>query len=333
MPIYKGSSYLKETLNNTLNQDFDNFEIIIGDDNPPELKDEIKRTQEIIKSFNNLRIKYFKNEINLGYPKNLQRIVSKAEGDILFLMAQDDLLAKGTLRKTHDAFFLDEDIGVVTRPYFWFYEDVKRPVRAVMPYDKNKDAALSIWDGEKAVLKVLESVGQLSGLAYMKKYLEVPFHNDVFPAHIYPFLGIFKKHKCVFLKDFTVAVRIPSSQTRHISAIYDKSPTLSWMEMFESIFKEQIYEKIKDICIKHYAKNFLGLIQIKNYSVFKNLMREILILVRFYPLNLLDIKFWFFSLGTILTPKDLLIWLVDTYKRKVLSRRLEKIKFIVPYEN
>jgi len=329
MPIYKGSSHLKEALNNILNQDFDNLEIIIGDDNPPEFEYEIKRTQEIIKSFDDPRIKYFKNKINLGYPKNLQKIVSKAQGDILFLMAQDDLLAKGTLRKTHDAFFLDENIGVVTRPYFWFYENVKRPVRAVMPYGKNKDVVLSIWDGEKAVLKVLESVGQLSGLAYMKKYLEVPFHDDVFPAHIYPFLGIFKKHKCVFLKDFTVAVRIPTSQTRYVSSIYDKPPTLSWIEMFETVLREDDYKEIRNMCIKHYAQNFLGLIQIKNYSTFKNLIREILILLKFHPLNLLDIKFWFFSLGTILIPRNLLIWLVDNYKKKVLSRRLDEVRFII----
>lgn len=327
MPVYKGSNYLEETLNNILNQNFNELEIIIGDDNPPELKDEIEKTQKIIKSFKDDRIRYFKNEVNLGYPKNLRKIVSKAEGDVLFLMAQDDLLAKGTLRQTHDAFFLAKDIGVVTRPYFWFYEHLSKPARAVMPYDKNNNVVLSIGDGEKAVLKVLDSVGQLSGLAYMKRYLNVPFHDDIFPAHIYPFLGIFKDHKCAFLKDFTVAVRVTSSQTRKISSIYDKSPTLSWIEMFIKVFNEKEHEEIKEYCIKNLAKNFLGLVQIKNYSTMKNLMREILILIKYHPFNLLNFKFWFIVFGTIVVPRGPLIWLVDNYKKKILSRRLRSIEF------
>ena len=74
-------------------------------------------------------------------------------------------------------------------------------MRAVTPYDPVKDAVLSIYDGKEAFNKIFDSVGQLSGLAYRREYLEIPFHHDVFPAHIYPFAGILKKHKCDVLID------------------------------------------------------------------------------------------------------------------------------------
>ena len=70
------------------------------------------------------------------------------KGDIIFLMGQDDILAKNALSKTYNAFLLDEDIGVVTRPYYWFNKDVRKPVRVVTPYNENKDSIISVFDGE-----------------------------------------------------------------------------------------------------------------------------------------------------------------------------------------
>mgnify|MGYP001561445576 CR=1 FL=1 len=106
IPVYKGSSLLRECLQSIVKQGFTNYEIIIGEDTPPEYRDEIKKTQEIIQSFPNQNIQYFKNKMNLGYPKNLQKIVSFAKNDIIFLMGQDDILSRNALQKTHDAFFL-----------------------------------------------------------------------------------------------------------------------------------------------------------------------------------------------------------------------------------
>ena len=74
------------------------------------------------------------------------------------------------------------------------------------------------------------TLDQLSGLAYRVKFMDIPFHPDCFPCHIYPFASIFKKHPVVFLKDYNVAVRIATSQTRFISSIYEKSPMQSWLD-------------------------------------------------------------------------------------------------------
>jgi len=123
-----------------------------------------------------------------------------------------------------------------------------------------------------------------------------------------------------------VAVRIASSQTRFKSSIYDISPTESWVKMFNTVYQGKKYEEVKKAGIEQIVKNFVGLVQLKNYSTFKNLLREIFILLKLRPANLLDPKFWFFSLGTILIPRKLLISLVDNYKNKILLRRLKNIE-------
>ncbi len=329
VPIYNSSHLIGDMLDSIFSQEgfHNNFEIVIGDDNPPEEREEIKKTKEAIDRYNDGRIKYHKNEVNLGYAKNLQGIISRAQNDVLFLMAQDDILARDALQKTHDAFLLDSDVGVVTRPYFWFEKDFNKPVRAVLPYDKNKDSVISIFDSKRAFLKIFESVGQLSGLAYRREFLGISFNDECFPAHIYPFAGILRKHKCVFLKDYTVAIGIEDSQTRFVSSIYDLSPTESWLKMYRTVFADKKYKKQREWGEEHILTNFMGLVQLKNYAKTGILWREIKILVNNRKKNLFDLKFWFFVLGTILTPKFILIPLVDWYKSRINFKFLNGIKF------
>ncbi len=320
IPTYNGASFIGPTLQSILAQDFQNYKIIISDDNS------IDNTIDVVKTFKDERIKIFENKENLGYGKNLEVLRKQAKGDILFLMGQDDILREGALSKTHSAFLSDENVGVVTRPYFWFDEDISHPVRAVRPYDKNQDSEISIFDGKKAIQKIFESVGQLSGLAYRIKYMDIGFHEDIFPAHIYPFASILKKYKVVFLKDYTVAVRIGSSVTRHNSRIYDISPAESWIRMFETVYSGKEYVNLRKDCIEFITRtHFDGLVQLKTSASMKILLREILILIRYRWLNIFSIKFWLFALGTILVPRKILRVSVDGFKRNILSKTLNDI--------
>ena len=327
-PIYCGSKLLPGSLGSVLKQSFSNFEVLIGDDTPPQKKKEIRDTKMVIADFKDQRIKYRRNSQNLGYPLNLRKIVSRAKGDIIFLMAQDDILAQGALQKTHDAFLLDLKVGVVTRPYFWYMDNIQQPVRVVLPYSSKKDSILSIKKNKKAFLKIFESVGQLSGLAYRRKLLSAPFHHEVFVAHIYPFAGILRDYKCVFLKDYTVAVGIKESQTRFVSTIYDISPTDSWIRMYKNIFLGKEYQQQREWGVEHMTTNFEGLVQLKNYAKPGVLLKEIKIMIKNRWQILLNPKFWFFSIGAVIIPKKALIWLTDYYKNKFLSKRLEKLKIV-----
>ena len=320
MPVYNNASLIGETMKSILSQSFQDFEIIISDDCSTD------DTIEVIKKFKDKRIKIYRNKKNLGYGKNLQVLRKLIKGDILFLMGQDDILLKNALLKTYQAFLLGEEIGAVTRPYYWFDEDVKKPIRAVTPYDEKKDRVISIFDGEREVQKIFESVGQVSGLAYRVKYMDTDFHQDIFPAHIYPFASITKKYKIVFLKDYTIAVRISVSMSRTSTRTYQVSPTKSWLKMLNTVYQGDKYQEVKKTAVNQVAANFIGLVQIKNYGTFQYLIREIFIMLRLHPLSILNLKFWFFSLGTIFIPRRILIWLVDNYKNKILSRSLKNIK-------
>jgi len=322
IPVYNGALVVGETLKSILSQSFSNYEIIISDDCS---KDE---TLKVVMSFKDKRIILFKNEKNLGYSKNLENCRKKAKGDIIYLMGQDDILGEDALLNTYKAFQKSEDIGAVTRPYFWFDRNINNPVRAKEQINSLNDNIIKITDNPQNVIAVFKTLDQLSGLAYRRKYMDLPFHEDIFPCHVYPFASIFKKHPVVFLKDYNIAVRISSSQTRSVSSIYNKSPIQSWIDMFNYVFYEKKFERIKEYCIKNFvAVNYVGLVQIRNYAKYRYLLREIWMLLKYRWQNIYNLQFWFFSLGCIVIPAQLLIPMVDWYKNKINLKRLKNIKF------
>ncbi len=322
IPTYNGERVILDTLRSILSQNFNNYEIIVQDDASTD------KTVEIIKSLEDERIKVFLNEKNLGYPKNLEKLSQRANGEIIYLMGQDDILGEGALLKTHAALQKNENIGAVVRPYYWFKRDIAKPVRATGRLNQSEEEIIHISDNYDKVILAIDVAGQLSGLALRRKYLDCPFNEEVFPCHVYPLASIFKKHPIVFLPEYTVAVRIESSQCRNFSKIYEKSPVKSWVDFFHNIFPEKEFDQLRVYGIKNYvAKNYVGLIQIRNYAKFKYLLREIGYLLKYRPENIFSPAFWFFSLGTMVTPPFILIPLVDWYKAKINSRRLKHIKF------
>lgn len=322
IPTYNGSNCITETIKSILSQDFKDFRILVCDDASKD--DTLKTIQQIKDS----RIAILKNKNNLGYSKNLERAQQHVTAEFIYLMGQDDIMAKQALKNTIKAFKMSKNIGAVTRPYFWFDKNIKIPVRAKNQLNPKKNTIVKITDNPKKVIRVFETLDQLSGLAYRREFMDIPFHEDIFPAHIYPFASIFKKHPIVFLKDYNIAVRIASSQTRSLSSIYNKSPLLSWIEMVKSIYSEKKYLKVQKYLIKDFiTKNYVGLVQLRNYAKYKYLLREIWYLIKFNWENIFSFSFWFFSFGCIVTPSPILIPMVDWYKNKIYSKSLKHIKF------
>ncbi len=323
MPVYNAVTVVKETIDSILGQTFTDFELIITDDNSSD------KTSKIINEIKDDRVNFFQYKKNVGYPRNLERCINKCSNEIVFLMAQDDILAQGTLELVHRLFEENKNVGAITRPYYWFHDNVEKPVRAKEQYNPNKNCIISIDSDFNSLIKVFQTLDQLSGLAFRREFINQHINEDIFTAHIYPFVSILKSHDIIYLKDYVVAVRIASSQTRHFTSTYSKSPMQSWVDMFNNIFYEEKFREMKEYCIKYFvAKNFVGLIQIKNYGKTSWLVREMKLLVKYNKRNVFDPRLWFFGIGTLILPRTMLIPLVDFYKENVLSKSLKHVKSI-----
>lgn len=87
MSIYNESELLiRESVHSILSQTYKDFEFIIIDDNPDR-----KDVKEILDSFHDKRIIYFKNKQNIGLAMSMNKAVEIAKSDILIRMDADDI--------------------------------------------------------------------------------------------------------------------------------------------------------------------------------------------------------------------------------------------------
>ena len=151
IPTYNMGGLIGDVINDVLGQSYANFEIIISDNNSQD------DTEKIVKSFKDPRIRFFKNDTNVGYARNLQLCLERSGGDIIYLLSAKGRISRDALEKTYAAFMISEDIGAVTRPYYWYGKDLQTPVRAKERYAKEKDAVISIHDNIEAIIAVVKT--------------------------------------------------------------------------------------------------------------------------------------------------------------------------------
>lgn len=95
---YNRGHSLPQTLDSILDQDFTDFELIISDDNSTD------NTQAVCEGYvkRDSRVKYFRNEINLKMPGNLNAAISKASGDFIANLHDGDIYRRDIIRKWYD---------------------------------------------------------------------------------------------------------------------------------------------------------------------------------------------------------------------------------------
>lgn len=86
VPCYKLAHFLGDCLRSILEQDYDDFEVIVMDDCSPD------DTAAVAASFTDPRLRYVRNEPNLGHLRNYNRGIGLAKGRYLWLISADDRL-------------------------------------------------------------------------------------------------------------------------------------------------------------------------------------------------------------------------------------------------
>lgn len=93
MPTYNGEKYIKEQLDSILSQISVDDEVIISDDSSTD------KTLEIIKSYNDSRLKVLENNHFKSPIYNLENALKQAKGDYIFLADQDDVWYSNKVEK------------------------------------------------------------------------------------------------------------------------------------------------------------------------------------------------------------------------------------------
>lgn len=116
IPAYNRASVLGELLDSILQQEYDDFEVVICEDNSPE-RQQISEVVSVYQSRYPEKIRYIENKKNLGYDGNLRNIIEQAHGQYCLFMGNDDLMCPGALGKVGSALERYDNVGVLVRSY------------------------------------------------------------------------------------------------------------------------------------------------------------------------------------------------------------------------
>lgn len=93
MPSWNTGKFIAESIQSVIDQTYKNWELLIVDDCSTD------NTDEVVSSFNDKRIKYLKNETNLGAALTRNRALREAQGEWIAFLDSDDLWAPEKLEK------------------------------------------------------------------------------------------------------------------------------------------------------------------------------------------------------------------------------------------
>jgi glycosyltransferase involved in cell wall biosynthesis len=106
MPVFNAEKYLSTAIDSILNQTFKSFEFLIFNDGSND------NTHSIIQKYQDKRIKYIKNETNLGIVNALNHCFNISVGKYLIRMDSDDIADKKRIEIQVDYMEKNRDVGV-----------------------------------------------------------------------------------------------------------------------------------------------------------------------------------------------------------------------------
>lgn len=126
IPTYNRAQMLRECIGSILQQSMSDFELIVCDNNSEDM------TEAVVKSFNDKRLKYFKNSHNIGIRGNWNRCLSLASGVFITIFPDDDMMMPNNLENKVAVLSENPAIGLVHSKYH-----VMNAEGQIIKYDTN----------------------------------------------------------------------------------------------------------------------------------------------------------------------------------------------------
>ncbi len=145
MPVYNGEKYLNAAIDSILNQTFPNFEFIIINDGSTD------KTEDIILSYKDIRIRYVKNEVNLQIVKTLNKGIKLAKAKYIARMDADDISSPKRFETQIE--FMENNINIdicgtwmksTDNKYMWKYPKNHDEIKAQMIFNSALSGASTI---------------------------------------------------------------------------------------------------------------------------------------------------------------------------------------------
>ncbi len=238
MPAYNASKTIKEAINSILAQTFVKFELIIVDDGSKDA------TATIIEQYRDPRIRYYRNERNMGLVNTLNRAISLCTGDYVARMDSDDISLPQRIEK--QVIFMEAHMDCVICGTFAkaFIEnnDGKKNTKRVLRYEVNdtdikKELVFECCFAHPSVM-FRRSVFLLT---------ETRYHNDYLNSEDYKYwIDLMEFGEYHNIPEFLLLYRLSPSQMSAASDITLRNSSRCRMEYIRKVYGEKVYDTIRN---------------------------------------------------------------------------------------
>jgi len=126
IPTYNRAGLLRQAITSVLEQGFQDFEIIVHDNASTD------DTSDVVRSFSDARVRYFRNPQNLGHRENWKRCFRAAVGNYLAPLPDDDVMLPENLSRKVEFLRHNPLVGLVHSKYHVIDQDGQ-----ILLYDTN----------------------------------------------------------------------------------------------------------------------------------------------------------------------------------------------------
>ncbi len=172
IPSYNRPNTLKILLESIDINCKNDFEIVICEDYSPQREIINKIVNEYCINYK-VRVKYFENENNLGYDKNLKRLINKANGEFIIFMGDDDIFIKENLKDYFEFLKTNKHLGYILRAYQKLYPS--GDLEIFRYYDRD----MFFEPGYETYVRLFRKAIFISGFTIKREFV-LPYLVDIF---------------------------------------------------------------------------------------------------------------------------------------------------------
>lgn len=268
LPIYNGERYLKEAIESCLNQTYENIEIVVVDDASTD------KSLEIIRSYQDPRIKIFFHAENLGIAAATNTGYENAKGDYFTRFAADDIYVNTAVQEIVDYFEENLESDVVFTNQYWLIEPSREiieirtgPAKDVLEYNS---LGLCVFFKKK----VYQTIGPVNGAVCLAEDYEywLRCFLKVRIAHLDKFFYYYRLHPESLTGRFS-----PSGEVQRVS-----------LRVARNLLLPQLWKYGRSLCYGH----------MRGAAFFKKIKKEkeayltSLQAIFFYPQCLMTKQWW-----------------------------------------
>lgn len=166
IPTYNRASYLLRCIESLIGYQNDDIEIVIQDNCSND------ETYEIVKSYNDLRIRYYRNSSNIGARQNIRTIVDRAHGEYCFFLTDDDMLIPGAIHYIKDFILKNKPYAFKSDTIVYLEKANKSYIYSAIKSTKSNN---ELTNSEKAQIIIFSHI--LTGLCFRKKDIDFSFYD------------------------------------------------------------------------------------------------------------------------------------------------------------